>query len=75
MFQITPKLLGPKTAKSRSSSHQNGFFVCFAAPIVQVWGKSRSSGKHKVAAILVLISFSVNTYIVPYKYSSIRKIS
>ena len=44
LFQITPKLLGPKTAKSRSS------------------------GKHKVAAILVLISFSVNTYIVPIFY-------
>ena len=59
--------MGLKPPKVAQAVIKNGFFVCFAAPLVQVWGKSRSSGKHKVAEILVLISFSVNTYIVPLK--------
>ena len=41
-------LVWPEMVKSRTSDHQN-CFVTFAAPLMRIWAKSRTSGKSAIA--------------------------
>jgi hypothetical protein len=51
--------LGLKPPKVAQAVIKNGFFVCFAAPLVQVWGKSCSSGKHVYRSLRLTSKFTV----------------